>query len=200
MSDIQIDQSPDKDFEKIIQESKIKIAEESQNAQTKKRRGRPPKNSNTQSQSNARPNQSSDQSSSGITSSSAPNSNTGGTVQPTPDITNYLVEPIIALSSIPAKNTGCDGLIFSRDEATVCAQSLNQLLLAFAPTLNQMSPKTAAILGVCTTFGSIGFTKYAIYSDWYEKNKKPEKPVEVQSTNAVDQQNFGITAEDFFRR
>lgn len=187
MSDIQIDQSPDKDFEKIIQESKIKIAEESQNAQTKKRRGRPRKGDNQQSQSPSRPDQSSSQSSSGVTIS-------------TPDITNYLVEPIIALSSIPAKNTGCDELIFSKDEATACAQSLNQLLQAFAPSLNQMSPKTAAILGVCTTFGSIGFTKYAIYSDWYEKNKKPEKPVEVQSTNAVDQQNFGITAEDFFRR
>lgn len=108
-----------------------------------------------------------------------------------PDITNHLIGPLQAVSKIPAANTGIPELALSRDEAELCARSLNEVLSAFAPQ-GQMNPKTAAILGACVTFGSIGFSKYTIYLekraehalDFEEKKEEPR--IEPGTLGTVD--------------
>lgn len=82
---------------------------------------------------------------------------------PTPDISPYLINPLIGASKIPAARTGIPELALTEDEAGACAKSLNDLLNAFAPDLGQMDPKTAAILSASATCGGIIFSKYQIY-------------------------------------
>lgn len=104
---------------------------------------------------------------------------------PAPDISTHIKGPLIALSKIPAHRTGIPELALDDSEAGACAQALNEILRAFVPDQNQMSPKTAAVVMGVLTFGSIGFTKYQIYSDEMMK-RTPMKPVpEVQEEIAA---------------
>ncbi len=100
-----------------------------------------------------------------------------GTATAPPDITKDLIGPITGVSTIIAAQLNVKELAFSPEEAHACAHSLNNILVAFAPT-GQFNPKTAAIFGALVTFGSIGFTKYAIY---VEKCKPPvDGPPEIK--------------------
>lgn len=112
------------------------------------------------------------------------------------DLTPYLIVPIQALSKIPANNTGIEELMFSVDEAGACAHSLNEVLNAFAPA-GQLNPKTAAILGAFSTFGSIGFMKYQIY---LEKRKIREDFSKEEIEPEIKKQENMISAEDHFRK
>lgn len=122
-------------------------------------------------------------------------------VAPPPDISKFLVEPIRAVSKLPASKYGIEELAFTVDEAQACAESLNQVLQAFAPSLGAMSPKTAAVVAAFTTFGSIGFTKYQIYLMKRPKPVEPEPVDEIQTQNAQSQDSvFAVHAADAFRR
>jgi len=117
---------------------------------------------------------------------------------PAPDITEHIKGPIQALSKIPAHRHGIPALALDEDEAKACATALNEILKAFVPDQNTMSPKTAAVVMGVLTFGSIGFTKYQIYSEEMEK-REPRKPVpEVQEE--IAQMPVMASASDHFRR
>lgn len=141
----------DPDFAKVVAESKAAIAAEGQKEVRK--RGRPPGSTNKPSEG----------------SPQAPQAL--GPAAP-PALSVYLKGPLMALSSIPAGRHKIPELALTEEEAVSCAQSLDACLQAFIPDLNNMSPKTAAILGVCLTVGSIGFNKYAIYSGVMEERRE----------------------------
>jgi hypothetical protein len=105
--------------------------------------------------------------------------------QPAPDISEHIKGPLMALSKIPAHRHGIPALALDQDEALACATALNEILKAFVPDQGTMSPKTAAVVMGVLTFGSIGFTKYQIYSEEMAKrNPEPEAVPEVQEVNA----------------
>lgn len=82
---------------------------------------------------------------------------------PPGDISGLLVPPLIGLSKIPAAHYGVAEIALTEEEARICAQSLNQLLQVLVPDVTQLDPRTAAIIGFCTTVSTIGFSKYQIY-------------------------------------
>ncbi len=103
-------------------------------------------------------------------------------VQPTPppDISKYLIHPIVSVSKIPAHRTGIAEVAFTIEEAELCAHSLNDLLNAFVPEIGEMSPKTAAVISAVSTFGSISFQKFQIYlAKKNEVKPIPPPPPEV---------------------
>lgn len=174
------------EFKKIVDESRQKIASEVPTA-VKRGRGRPRK---------VRP----DSVSQSIQSGPRPPSVATETPKtPPPDISRYLETPIISLSKLPAVKYEIPELQFDENEAKACAESLNQVLQAFVPSVGEMSPKTAAVVSAFATFGSIGFSKYQIYLD----KRKHVEPVqtEVQTENAELQNGiFPVHAADIFRR
>lgn len=181
-------QGSDQNLDQIIQESK-KVLENSEPVTPKRKRGRPRKAGEA-------------------VSTDAPQ-NAPQAPQAAPDITPYLVDPLIAISKFPASKHKMPDLALSRDEAQLCAKSLNDLLQAFVPDLNNMSPKTAAILGVAVTFGSIGFSKYAIYNDEMtkrigENKEKAKKADELPENTPIIKQEkideINIPAENYFRK
>lgn len=183
----EITPSHNEDFSKIVEESKAKIHDAAMVEVKKRGRGRPQKTLQNSNNTNSTPQSNPIQ---GIS--------TVGPIQPPPDITPYLVEPMLAVSKIPARKYGIPELAFTREEAQLCSQALNDCLRAFIPDLNSMSPKTAAILGLCVTIGSVGFSKYQVYLEHKPKTEKPEP--EIQVTNSENQKNFGQSAEDYFKK
>lgn len=103
------------------------------------------------------------------------------------DLAPFLKTPIQVISKIPASKYQCADLAFSDDEAKACAESLNQIVEAFIPDLNQMDPKTAAVVSGLSVFGSIAFQKYSIY-----QQKRAEMLAKIVETEA---QNQTIAAE-----
>lgn len=187
-TEVQSLKSDTEDFSKVVEESKMKIHEAGLQETKKRGRGRPPKAS-----SQAPISSSAAQSTSGL---SGPTMATN--TMPPPDISPYLVDPLIAISKIPAKNYGIEDLALSREEASMCATALNECLKAFVPDLGTMDPKTAAILGLFVTVGSIGFTKYQIYLEKKPRIQAPEPT--VQEFAAENQAMNGVAAENYFRR
>lgn len=118
---------------------------------------------------------------------------------PTPDLTSTLKTPILSLSKIPAIEFKCADLAFTEDEAQACAESLNGVIQAFVPHMDDMDPKTAAVFGACATFGSIGFQKWMIYRAHQATLRSPP-PTEVQSENKQAQAQSQVDASDYFSR
>lgn len=126
-----------------------------------------------------------------------------GQSNPGPSAIPFLVAPIKALSNIPAANHKMPELAFSEEEAHACAVALDQLLQAYIPDLNNMSPKAAAVLGCCLTFGSIGFNKYAIFQKIQSERMKAEPAIiepTIISEPAKTQDEAIIGADNFFGR
>lgn len=175
-------------FEQVVKESQAVIAQETASDSVPKRgRGRPRK----------------------VVASDAPkkveveNSVAASPISPPPDISQILVTPLQALSKIPAKNYNVADLALTTEEAQACAESLNQVLQAFVPDQNAMSPKTAAVVMAFLTFGSIGFSKYMILLDAEAEREKlePKKPEpEIQDAIAAEQVRAKVDAADYFKK
>lgn len=175
---------PDDDFNEVIEASKRRIQETAQ-VEPKVKSGRGPGRPKK-----IRPAQASPQAEPTISAPETP--------LPSPNISGYLKAPLMAVSKIPAVKTGIPEMALSSEEAEMCAESLNQVLHAFAPSLDKMSPQSAAILGACMTFGSIGFQKYQIYQLKMAEKKTVEKPPEIQDENRESQKDAGISVESYF--
>jgi polysaccharide pyruvyl transferase WcaK-like protein len=78
-------------------------------------------------------------------------------VQPAPDISKYIKNPIQFVSKIPAAKYQIPELAFSDEEAMACAESINGILQAFVPDQNAMDPKTASVLSLGMVVGYISF-------------------------------------------
>ena len=183
-------------FEQVIAQSKAAIEEESANRTGARRgRGRPPKHRPV----STAPSQGTPQSSTQSTSSLAAQA----PVAPPPDISKALIMPLIAVSKIPARSYRCADLVLTDEEAAACADALNNILTAFVPDQNTMSPKTAAVVMGAITFGSIGFSKYLILQQSREAQKakmKEQEKIEVQDVIRAEQERVQTTATDFYRR
>jgi len=178
----------DLDFQKTIEESKQTIQNEKQK-EVKKGRGRPRKSGDPGPAVQA----------------TAPPQNQGLSTQST-DLSPYIVVPLQALSGIPAKKHNIPELALNAEEAKACAEALNQMFNVFVPNINQMSPKTAAVLGAFMVFGSIGFTKYQIYSEVQDariKARRPEEPGHDKapvSPNEIKLEPGQRPADEYYRR
>lgn len=122
---------------------------------------------------------------------------------PTPDIQEYLVGPLIAISNIPAQKHRIPELAFTVEEAGACAHSLQQVLNAFVPDLSKMSPKTAAVLGAAVTFGTIGVSKLQIYQIKRAEMLEHRRAAEAAETKAAGgdvfpTQNIGARPQPAF--
>lgn len=122
--------------------------------------------------------------------------------QAPPNITPVLIGPLIMISSIPAHRTGIPELVLNQDEAKACAQSLNEVLTAFAPQ-GQMNPKTAAILGAAMNFGMVFIVKYGIYSDVQaqriEARRKSENKIINKPDPAAPFEGEQVDATNYFK-
>ena len=142
------------EFKKVLEESKRNIHEASAAKDRKRGRGRPPKKrSEAPSPTNTAP-QVSEQ-----------------PIQPAPDVSGYLKDPLMFISKIPAAKHGRPELALTDDEAKACAEGLNGVLQAFVPDVGTMDPKTASVVGLLAVVGSIGVQKYMIFNS---KKPKPE--------------------------
>lgn len=177
------------DFSKVVQESKNRLHAEA-NKPLKRGRGRPRDVKPTENSSS--PN---------VSNSGSTTAPIGGPVQQM-NIAPMIQEPLILLSSLPAKKYKCDELVLTDEEAAACAKAVNDLLNAFIPDLTQMSPKTAAVFGAVITFGAVGMNKVIILSNHRAKYKDEIKAQEAEinktakSDPAVEQT---INAQDAFR-
>lgn len=120
---------------------------------------------------------------------------------PPPDISLFIKTPLKMVSKIPATKYQIPELAFTDDEAMDCAQALNGLVNAFVPNMNSMDPKTAAVIGACSVFGSVGFQKYMIYQDKIkerrlEAQKDAEKSEEIKTPGVPFN---SIPAENYFK-
>lgn len=128
------------------------------------------------------------------------------------DLAAHLTLPIQALSRIPAQKHQIPELAFSAEEARACAEACNGVINAFAPQLEKMSPQSAAVLSAGLVFGSIGFSKFQIYTQVMEARREERRrevardlggeagaPVEAgpELTRAT---RFQTHADDHFRR
>lgn len=179
----------DVDFQKTIDESKATIQNEKQK-EVKKGRGRPRKSGDPGP----------------AISPASPSPHAPGlSPQPT-DLSPYIAVPLQALSGIPAKKHGIAELALTPEEAKACAEALNQAFNVFVPNINQMSPKTAAVMGVFMVFGSIGFTKYQIYSEVQAARalaRKPEEPGHDKAAvpqSEIELKPGQVAAQDYFKR
>lgn len=181
-----VESEHDADFKKVIDESKARIGKDGlKDTKIKLGRGpgRPRKEANEE------------------LPKPGPTIETKSSVAPPPDISQFLVTPLIALSKIPASKTEIPELALTPDEALACAQSLNQVLLAFVPNVNEMDPKTASIVGAALVVGTIGFQKYAIYQEKRkDKSIQPPQEPEVQDKIREDQKSAPVDAQSYFGR
>lgn len=187
-------------FADIVKESKENIeGSGKKEPAVKGKRGRP------KGSTKARPTV--DGSPSTVGSSESAGSVATGAPKPAPNISRELILPIKALSRIPAVNYKIPDLAFNDEEAGACAEALQSCLNAFIPDVENMSPKTAAVVTGMLTFGSIGFSKYQIYSEEMQKRRgsvRERANQEVEATNAptpAPQEIPGtIPAANYFRR
>lgn len=175
-------------FKKVIEESKNNIAQAQTVELEKKRgRGRPRKTPPAAPQAPVAP-----VVDEGITQA--------------PDLSQFLAPPLKMLSGIPAKKYQLPELAFTDDEAKLCAESLNQVIQAFVPDIGAMSPKTAAVIGACAVFGSIGISKYGIYQSKMrtetqiiaEKAAVEQNIPEIKTTESPELPT-GIQSSEYFR-
>lgn len=180
---------PNHDFQKTVAESKAAVQAEGEKKVRKGRsdKGRARKPGDTSQHQAAQPG----------TPQSQPQGQT--------DLSPYIAVPLQALSGIPAKRHGIAELALSPEEAKACAEAINGIFNAFVPNINQMSPKTAAIMGAVMVFGSIGFTKYQIFSEVSAERLKrtaPETPGNQQELikSELSLEDGKISAFDHMRR
>lgn len=125
-------------------------------------------------------------------------------IVPPPDISGFICKPLKFISTIPAQKYNIPELALNDDEAMECAKSLNELLNAFVPDMESMSPKTAAIFGSIMVFGSIGFQKYSIILENQKQvaseNQKNDEIISKNQNNNDSQLNNKIDATDYFRK
>ena len=119
---------------------------------------------------------------------------------PAPNIAPLIKSPIQMISKLPAVKYQIPELAFSDDEAEACAESLNQVIQAFVPDVGKMDPKTAAVIGAVSVFGSIGFQKYMIFKEKARPLKNPESGPEIQEKVAEAQQEANLHAGEYFKR
>lgn len=181
---------PKHDFQKTVAEAKQAVEAE---GQKKVRKGRSDKGRARKPSTDAGPGLS--------TQPSAP----GASAPQSIDISQYLAVPIAALSTLPAKKHGIPELALTAEESKACAEAINGIFNAFVPNINQMSPKTAAIMGAVMVFGSIGFTKYQIFAEVQEAKRlkaAPETPGNQKEVipSAMPLDEGKISAFDHMRR
>ena len=172
----------DLDFAKTIEESKQAVQSEKPK-ETKRGRGRPKKEH-----------------------SEAPR--TSEPVAPPaaspPDLTPYLATPIQMISNMPARKHKIPELALTPQEALDCAKALNECFNVFVPNMNEMSPKTAAILSAAMVFGSIGFSKYQIYAEVTAARaaqvQRPGDEPRVKNDSEIKLEPGQLPAENYFRR
>lgn len=183
-------------FEKIVAESKARIAEAAPIERNSKRgRGRP--------RGSARPR------SAEVSSTAAPVDGVAQAPQATatPELAPHLVVPIQALSIIPARKYGVAELAFTQDEASAISISLDNAIRAWFPTVETMDPRFAALGMLGLTVGTIGFQKFQIYSEVKSRREPPAPvapPTEVQPSETrppvAEDELFPVSAANFFRK
>jgi hypothetical protein len=103
-----------------------------------------------------------------ILSSSEDVQKTGGAASKSPEpvsfapITSGFIETI---SRIPATRYKSKALVLTKDESMQIATALDQVLNVYLPDLENMDPKTAAILGLTITVSSIFVAKIQAFDD-----------------------------------
>lgn len=163
------------EFKKVLEESKRNIHEASAEKDRKRGRGRPPKKRDE-----------------APTPSNAGPQIAGQPIQPAPDVTEYIKNPIMFVSKIPAAKHGIPELAFTEEEAKACAEAINGVLQAFVPDVGAMDPKTASVLSLAMVVGSIGFQKYSILlSKAPQKNDAPAAETQVVTQPSADNY-FGV--------
>ena len=170
------------DFKKIVDESKERLASEPQ--KEVKKRGRPQGWRKSPEQKPLE---------------QAPSPSLNQSATPAPNISEHLIIPIQALSKLPASKHKIPDLAFTPDEAKACAEAMQACINAFIPDVQNMSPKTGAVVSVVLTFGTIGFSKYQIYSEEMEK-RLPKIPEIKPNETGIPEIPRGISATDHFAR
>lgn len=173
-------------FETKINES-INIVENKKSENVAKKRGRPRKY-NTDG---------------GLIGSE--NQKTESEKTPTPDISKFLTAPLIGISKIPAAKYSCPEMSLTPDEAVAIAESLNGVLNAFFPSLEDVDPKMMSLFVFGTTCGSIAMSKAMIYQEKQaEKIQKTEvfetKTAETPQNNQDAPPSGEISPSDYFKR
>lgn len=123
----------------------------------------------------------------------------------TPDISKFLTAPIIGISKIPAAKYSCPEMSLSQDEAVAIAESLNGVLNAFFPSIDDIDPKMMSLFVLGTTCGSIAMSKVMIYQEKQaEKQPKPEvfetKTTEIPQNSPEAPPVGNISPNDYFKR
>lgn len=116
------------------------------------------------------------------------------------DIAPHLKAPLMAISQIPARNTGIPELALTAEEAELCAEACDQIFAAFFPDVSKMSPKASAVIGGLVVFGSVGFSKYAIYMDRKGRKIQQEQVLEPKEEKPNQPPPVGVSAENYFAR
>lgn len=80
------------------------------------------------------------------------------------DVSQLLIKPLQILSQIPARQHKLPELALTDDESKCLAESLTKVLEVYAPDVEKMSPKTAAILMLGINSTAILISKYEIYA------------------------------------
>ena len=124
---------------------------------------------------------------------------------PTPDISKFLTAPLIGISKIPAAKYSCPEMSLTPDEAVAIAESLNGVLNAFFPSLEDVDPKMMSLFVFGTTCGSIAMSKAMIYQEKQaEKIQKTEvfetKTAETPQNNQDAPPTGQISPSDYFKR
>lgn len=124
---------------------------------------------------------------------------------PTPDLSKFLTAPLIGISKMPAAKYSCPEMALSQDEAIAIAESLNGVLNAFFPNLEDIDPKMMSLFVFGTTCGSIAMSKVMIYQEKQaEKQPKAEvfetKTAETPKENAEAPPAGEISPHDYFKR
>lgn len=102
---------------------------------------------------------------------------------PTPDISQFLAAPIMGLSKIPAAKYSCPEVALTQDEAKAIAESLNGVLNAFFPNIEDINPKMMSLFVLGTTCGSIAMSKVMVYQ---EKQLEKQQKTEVFETKTAE--------------
>lgn len=124
---------------------------------------------------------------------------------PTPDLTKFLTAPLIGISKIPAAKYSCPEMSLTPDEALAIAESLNGVLNAFFPNIEDVDPKMMSLFVLGTTCGSIAMSKAMIYQEKQaEKMQKTEvfetKTAETPQNNQDAPPAGEISPHNYFKR
>lgn len=102
---------------------------------------------------------------------------------PPPDISEFLVPPILVLGGIPAARHKMPELALTPDQAVAVATSLQQVLNAFVPDISKMNPKTAAMISFGIVVGGITMEKMQIYAS--KKQEQLDQQIQADQAAAM---------------